>query len=535
MLRHTRKQHILKISRINSHESSNQENSYLNHDDNSRRKSKLFIPKWILGFFMIFLVAALVNELSRVAENSPTDTRNISSDAVSYLSSSSFGLRIKLPGNKSISTHQRSQDSQLNSPTTNATLHVIFSTDCSSYQHWQSYLFFYSALKVKQPGYVTRIASGCDEQKLKEEREWHETHIQNVMSDRFRIHFTPGYSGVKDELTGKVTGDYSFFNKPFGLKHFLEHSEFMGLSDVGEMKNPDVIVILCDPDFLLLRSITDDFSNQRETLISPQRKMILDKRSPRGVVEHGNPFAQTWMGLGTKWMTFNIDEIAGKYSPAKSVDQSNALLFYQVGPPYIGTATDMHKIAEKWSEYAPRVHKEYPQIHAEMYAYCIAAAHLELPHTLVDSLMISSARHRGEGWKFIQDIPSDKICHFAAHPDRFQFSLPSVIHYCYCQYAVDKFFYSKRKVPHDIFTCDSPLLLEPPEDIGSGKYLSLVEEGSKNHQRQKISADVEKENGFILCAMTMATNEAMHFFKENHCEGGGNREKTYDLWAAQWP
>jgi hypothetical protein len=304
--------------------------------------------------------------VSRIAEISLTDTRNIRSDAVSNPPSSSSGLRIKLPQSKSISTHQRIQDSQLTSPTTNKTLHVIFSTDCSSYQHWQSYLFFHSAWKVKQPGYVTRIASGCDEEQLTAEKEWHKTHIQNVMSDRFRIHFTPSYSGVKDELTGEERGDYSFFNKPFGLKHFLEHSEFMGLSDSGEMKNPDVIVILCDPDFLLLRPITDDFSNERETLISPQRKMILDKRSPQGVVAHGNPFAQTWMGLGTKWTTFNIDEIAGKDSPAKSVDQSNALLFYQVGPPYIGTAADMHKIAQKWSEYAPRVHKEYPQIHAEM-------------------------------------------------------------------------------------------------------------------------------------------------------------------------
>ena len=29
-----------------------------------------------------------------------------------------------------------------------------------TFQHWQSYLFFHAALKVKQPGYITRIASG---------------------------------------------------------------------------------------------------------------------------------------------------------------------------------------------------------------------------------------------------------------------------------------------------------------------------------------------------------------------------------------
>jgi hypothetical protein len=32
--------------------------------------------------------------------------------------------------------------------------HVIFSTSCVPLQHWQSYLFFYSAMKAGQPGSV---------------------------------------------------------------------------------------------------------------------------------------------------------------------------------------------------------------------------------------------------------------------------------------------------------------------------------------------------------------------------------------------
>ena len=39
--------------------------------------------------------------------------------------------------------------------------HMVFSTACSSYQDWQSFLFFYHAHKVSQPGRVTRIASGA--------------------------------------------------------------------------------------------------------------------------------------------------------------------------------------------------------------------------------------------------------------------------------------------------------------------------------------------------------------------------------------
>jgi len=183
------------------------------------------------------------------------------------------------------------------------------------------------------------------------------------MSRRFRIHFTPHFSGVKDE-NGEVKGDYKYFNKPFGLKHFLENSQLMGMDDERQMKHPDVIVILCDPDFLLLRPITDDFSNERETIVSPRRKRIFDEKKQK-VVTHGNPYAQTY-GLGVQWRSFHLDEIAGADSPAKEVDQRNGQLFYPAGPPYIGTAADMHKIANKWSEFAPRVHKEYPHLLAEM-------------------------------------------------------------------------------------------------------------------------------------------------------------------------
>lgn len=214
------------------------------------------------------------------------------------------------------------KDENLYSLKTNRTLHLVFSTDCSPYMHWQSYLFFFSAMRIDQPGIITRIASGCTEEQLSNENEWHMKHIQGVMSDRFRIHFTPDYSGDKD---------YKFFNKPFGFRHFLEHSEFM-VDKAGEFTRPDDIVILCDPDFLLLRPITDDFSNENETLIHDTRKFILDHRSKnKRIVEHGNPFAQTWDGLGTTWLKYSVEDIAGSDSNARHVDESDTTLFYMVG------------------------------------------------------------------------------------------------------------------------------------------------------------------------------------------------------------
>lgn len=40
----------------------------------------------------------------------------------------------------------------------NYKVHTIFSTDCSSYQDWQTIIVFHSASVVKQPGPLTRIA-----------------------------------------------------------------------------------------------------------------------------------------------------------------------------------------------------------------------------------------------------------------------------------------------------------------------------------------------------------------------------------------
>lgn len=166
-----------------------------------------------------------------------------------------------------------------------------------------------------------------------------------------------------------------------------------------------------------------------------------------------------------------------------------------------------------------------PMKHPCSDAYCIAAAHLQLPHTLIDSLMVSSAGVGGEGWKFIDAIPSDQVCTFASHPDHSKYPLPSVIHFCQ-RYPVDKYFWGKRKVPHEIFTCEAPLLIEPPMDVGSGKYLKVVESATKE---KAISADREKMDGFMLCALTAATNEAMTYFKDKHCDGKANRGKTYDM------
>ena len=107
-------------------------------------------------------------------------------------------------------------------------VHVIFSTDCSPFQSWQSFAVFHSAFSVSQPGLVTRIVSGCTPSEHELMQTWHDTYI-TPMSPSFRVHFTPAYDHVEGEST-----KYAFFNKPYGTLHFLENG--IGIGADGEIK-----------------------------------------------------------------------------------------------------------------------------------------------------------------------------------------------------------------------------------------------------------------------------------------------------------
>lgn len=394
--------------------------------------------------------------------------------------------------------------------------HLIFSTDCSEFQHWQSYLMFHSALKVGQPGTVTRIASGCSDEDAIKAKEWHKEHITNSMGERFMLHLTPHFSGVKDE-EGNVKGDYKFFNKPFGLKHWMEKA--IGFEDEQKtiMKEEDDVVILIDPDMILLRPITGDFSNDRDVVIGKRRQS-----NRKFKVEHGSPFAQTY-GLGAQWRTFNLHEIAGADSPAKTVSQKDGGKYYPAGPPYIATKRDMYAIADKWTEFVPKVHKEYPYLLAEMYAYCIAAAHLELPHQLIDSLMISNVGTGGEGWPMVDALPTENLCEIAKKPNHEEHPVPSVIHFCQ-RYTVGDWFFSKRKMKKNFFQCDSPLLEEPPSNVIAESDFQRPPGGN----RRDLEPERAQREGFMVCGIIGALNDASRFFKVHHCDGGnmGDRKSV---------
>ena len=219
-------------------------------------------------------------------------------------------------------------------------------------------------------------------------------------------------------------------------------------------------------------------------------------------------------------------ELAGADSLALKVDERTAVHNYQVGPPYIATAPDMHTIVRRWAELVPLVHRAKPELMSEMYAYCLAAADRGLPHEIVNSMMISSVDGYGEGWNMIDAIPDDEACLSGIMPNQSRHALPTILHYCQMYGAGDVVFY-KYLLDNDIFTCSKSLLVEPGKDA-----MSLNKAYKKNIRGDKENLDpkLHKRNVFATCAMTSIVNEASLFFKLHHCKSEiSNEERSLYL------
>lgn len=407
--------------------------------------------------------------------------------------------------------------------------HLVFSTDCSPYQHWQSYAVFYTAMKVRQPGHITRIASGCETPlEIQAMQDWFEQSVQVLSPQRFHLHLTPKFSSILD-VEGNPIGDYKFFNKPYGLRHWMENSELLRFNKdtlhFPEAVHSDVIILI-DPDMILLRPITADFSNPDTTLYGPARK----SHKLADVVGPGRPFAQVY-GFGTQWSRLDLEKIAGPGTPAAAVTPQDGRLYYPAGPPYLAVTSDMYRIAVNWCNFVPETHRQYPHLLAEMFAFSIAAAHLELPFSLVDSLMVSDVSAAGgEGWALVDRIPAAELCGFCQSDQTTKTSkhpLPNVLHMCQRYVIGDEWFFTKRKVPSDIYDCDAPLFVEPPTDLAVRYDFKRAPGG----QRFDIAPLEAKRQSFCLCTVYSALNEAASFYKQNACPPNHriNLEKTRSL------
>jgi hypothetical protein len=186
------------------------------------------------------------------------------------------------------------------------------------------------------------------------------------------------------------------------------------------------------------------------------------------------------------------------------------------------------QIALKWTEFVPHVHEQYPHLLAEMYAFCIAAAHLGLRHQLIDSLMVSNTEVTGgEGWPLIDKIPNDEMCSFAREIDTSRYAVPSVVHLCQ-RYAVgDKWFFGKRKFPTDFFDCSRPLLQEPPDNLGT---LADFKQPPNAPQPKPLTSKQTNREAFMVCFLTRVVNDAATFYKQQSCpDGTANLSKSIKM------
>lgn len=371
--------------------------------------------------------------------------------------------------------------------------HMVFSTSCSPFQDWQSYFFFYFAWKVGQPGTVTRIASGCKPNQIRDLEVFHKEKI-SVMSDRFHVHFAPQCPDSRSK----------YFNKPYGIRDFLE--SVLGYPDPT---HDDDIIMIVDPDMMLLRPLTHKFEVDKISWVSTGKDPLVDS------VRHGHPIAQTY-GFSDSWLNSlgqNKSYIAGPDSPAIKVSAIEARKRFPAGPPYLATARDMYNIALHWTKFVVRIHDVFPKMMSEMHAYSFAAAHLGLKHQLANGFMVSDVTCPGiEGWNFLRNVTKEEACVPDAVPmDR----LPFVFHYCQ-RYALGRWFIGKYKIPKNFFECDAPLLREPPVDAPV-KYDWFIYPNNKDTANYSNKPFRVLQNGWAMCRLIASLNEAATDFKQKYC------------------
>jgi hypothetical protein len=385
-------------------------------------------------------------------------------------------------------------------------IHVVFSTDCSAYQDWQTLLLFHSAKVVGQKGPITRIASGCDDA-----QKTALITLYKQLYPMYHVHFTPDF-----KQDAKSNKKYDFYNKPWGMKHWLEHAE-PPIPD-------DIVVALLDPDMVFLRPLTTRVRGEPNLLTSKAgADFVFDK-----VVE-GHPVGQTY-GLGAPWTNdnhakFNRHRICGEGSPCLQESTEFGEEHYSVGPPYVVHRRDMVKIVNSWTEFVPRVYEGYPFLLAEMYAYSMAAAHEKLPHLQVYQHMVSNVDSGGEGWDWV-----DKLANACEPPNVegiFQEGkpLPTVLHYCQGFKAGMLAFFKRQVTKHNIFSCESPMFMEPANDLDREPYVG------NDVKREEMKPVKAKRHGFAVCTLHRALNSAILDYKQQMCASNPNTNyaKTLNL------
>ena len=174
----------------------------------------------------------------------------------------------------------------------NDDIHIVFSTGCNEFQHWQTEVLLNTAKRVGQRGKITHIIVGCEEREDAgmDGKARYITHAagagDNIVSDslwrksshpNFSLHYAPAVPEAKE---------FPWFNKPWSFYHWMKTA-----------KPKERVIALLDPDEFFLEPLTQG-DKKRDDLItdwpSSLQHLVTD------VVQPGMAVAQMY-GFGAVW------------------------------------------------------------------------------------------------------------------------------------------------------------------------------------------------------------------------------------------
>jgi hypothetical protein len=233
----------------------------------------------------------------------------------------------------------------------NDRLHILFSTSCNEFQHWQAEVVVSSAMRVGQRGKITQIVVGCDEREDK----------GVAMKDRVLTHS----SGAADNLVSQEAwakaavskGSLKFnrlfapsieqakkfpwYNKPWSFKYFLDN---------GTLEKDEIVAII-DPDEFFLAPLT--IGHKRSELIMGMqdeylKSIVDDVNGLIDVPKVGTAVTQVY-GIGGSWINrFDRNKICGAESYCATMKLDDARNYYSAGPPYLMHEADFKKMMPTW-------------------------------------------------------------------------------------------------------------------------------------------------------------------------------------------